>query len=64
MPQSLTVELSSPYVSGDVTDLRLGQDLGMVGGKYTFHAPIALKDGSTIVYTDVMDGWSNEDQTI
>lgn len=61
MPQSLTVELSSPYVSGDVTDLRLGQDLGMVCGKYTFHAPIALKDGSTIVYTDVMDGWSNED---
>lgn len=62
VPQTLEIELKSPMLpTQTVTDFRLGQDLGSLHGKYRFVAPMEFLDGSTIGYTNVMDGWWDED---
>ncbi|MCH5346564.1 MAG: hypothetical protein J1E63_05605 [Muribaculaceae bacterium] len=62
IPTRLSVDFVNPCIPEQtVSNIRLGQDLGDVEGKYTFYAPLALKNGSTVLYTDVADGWSSED---
>lgn len=62
LPSRLAIELSNPGIpTQHVTDFVIGQDLGIIKGKYTFYAPLALKDGSTVVYHDKVDGWGNDD---
>ncbi|MBP3298579.1 MAG: hypothetical protein J6L73_02730 [Muribaculaceae bacterium] len=62
LPSRLHVTLDNPVLPRQrVSKLPLGTQLGSVTGKYTFYAPLQLKNGSRIVYTDVMDGWSSED---
>lgn len=62
VPTRLSISFTSPCVpEQDVKNLKLGISLGNVSGKYTFYAPLALNEGSSVVYTDVVDGWSSED---
>lgn len=62
LPGSLAIDLISPCVDDKpATDLPIGRDLGPVSGNYTFYAPIELAAGSRIVYTDRIDGWSDDD---
>ena len=62
LPSSLAIDLNNPCVDNrPCFDLPLGRDLGTVGGTYTFYAPIELASGSRIVYTDRIDGWSDDD---
>lgn len=62
MPSSLAIKLDNPCLPDQpVKDLRLGTDLGKIDGRYSFLAPIALEQGSKIVYADDIDGWSSED---
>lgn len=61
IPSRLKISLDNPKLPVQrVQDLQLGTGLGAVTGKYTFYAPLALADGSTIAYTGTMDGWSSE----
>ena len=62
IPRKLSVDLINPVVPRQkVTNLKLGESLGKVHGSYTFFAPLNLKAGSSIVYSDREDGWSSED---
>ncbi len=62
VPTRLSIDFTNPGMPQQkVNNLKLGSSLGSVNGKYTFFAPLALKGGSTIVYTDVLDGWDSED---
>ncbi len=62
MPSSLEINLDNPCLpEQDVVNLPLGTSLGSVRGEYDFRAPVALTEGSKIVYADVADGWGSED---
>ena len=62
MPNSVSIDITNPAIpSQKVTDFLLGENLGSVNGKYTFYAPLDLKYGSTITYTDKITGMGNED---
>lgn len=62
VPSSLTVDFTGAKVPVQhVDNLRLGVNLGRVNGNYTFFAPLALGAGTSIVYSDVVDGWNSED---
>lgn len=62
MPSSLGIELDHPCLPDQpVKDLRLGSKLGEIHGNYSFMAPIALQQGSKIVYADDMDGWDSDE---
>lgn len=62
LPTSLGIHLDNPCIPMQkVTDFGLGKDISGVDGSYEFFAPLALKEGSTIVYTDTDDGWNDED---
>lgn len=62
IPDKLVINLVSPMIPDQqVADFRLGQSLGSMHGKYKFMAPLQFTDGSTIVYSDKIDGWSSED---
>ncbi len=62
IPNRLSISLDNPQLPDQpVKDLRLGTDLGDVSGNYEFIAPIALAQGSKIVYSDILDGWDAED---
>lgn len=62
IPDRLAINLMNPEITPQpVTDFRLGTNLGALTGKYRFVAPLQFADGSTIVYTDKVDGWMNDD---
>lgn len=62
MPSSLAITLDDPnFFEQPVENLRLGIGLDDVNGKYSFIAPIALEQGSKIIYADDMDNWDAED---
>ncbi|MCM1006091.1 MAG: hypothetical protein NC402_07330 [Prevotella sp.] len=62
IPKKLSVELVNPTIPVQhVKDLKLGENLGKIHGHYTFFAPLSLKAGSSVVYSDREDGWSSED---
>lgn len=62
MPNSVSIDITNPAIpSQKVIDFLLGENLGSVNGKYTFYAPLDLKYGSTITYTDKITGMGNED---
>lgn len=62
IPSRLGIALVNPQVPvSKVSNFRLGSSFGDVEGRYKFVAPFELKEGSTIVYTDTIDGWSDED---
>ncbi len=62
VPSRLGISLVDPKIpSQKVTNFRVGENYGSVHGKYTFTAPLELKQGSTIVYSSTEDGWSSDD---
>lgn len=66
IPDMLDIEMESkevknPEIFGDAVDFPLGVNLSTVEGSYTFFTPLALADGSSIVYEKTVDGWNDED---
>lgn len=66
IPTVIDIDFSSParpkpIVTGHASHFPLGQSLDQVRGIYEFTAPLALANGSTIVYTSTEDGWNDDD---
>lgn len=62
VPSKIDIKVVNPTVPRQsVNNFALGVTIGGVKGKYEMLAPLALSDGSTIVYTDTEDGWNDED---
>jgi len=62
LPDEIGIHLDDPCIpTSSVTDFALGRSIPGVDGKYELMAPLALKEGSQIVYTDTEDGWNDED---
>ena len=62
LPQSIGIRLDDPQIPPQpVADFDLGRYIDGVKGKYELMAPIALREGSVIVYSDREDGWNDED---
>lgn len=62
LPDQIEITLNDPkIVESDVVDFELGRNIEGVDGSYEFVAPLALGDGSTIIYSGVKDGWNDED---
>lgn len=62
LPTQITISVLDPQVPRqEVTDFTLGRNITGAKGKYDFMAPLALNDGSTIIYTDTEDGWNDDD---
>lgn len=66
LPHQLRIELANaatpePLVYGDAVDFQLGEPIESVDGTYCFFTPLALDNGSRIVYDTTEDGWDNED---
>ena len=62
IPSKINVDVVDPSIpETDVVKLQLGSTLPKVVGNYTFYAPLQLNDNSLIIYTDTLDGWSDED---
>lgn len=63
LPDELKIDLLNPQIPAqDVVDLDLSKNLPKVYGSYYFLAPLALKDGSKIIYSSVMDVNLNTNQ--
>ncbi|MDE6340304.1 MAG: hypothetical protein K2K97_11035, partial [Muribaculaceae bacterium] len=62
LPQAIDIELENPCIPlQTVTNFRLGQQINGISGSYDFLAPIALNDGSVIIYTQTEDGWYGDE---
>ncbi|MDE7437835.1 MAG: hypothetical protein K2M93_05065 [Muribaculaceae bacterium] len=62
LPEAIEINLINPGLPlQTVNDFRLGEKIPGIRGSYDFIAPIALKDGSKIIYSKTEDGWSDED---
>lgn len=62
MPDQIGITLNEPQIpTQHVTDFALGRTLPAVEGSYDLVAPLALKEGSKIIYTETEDGWNDED---
>lgn len=62
LPESIDIKLTDAKVPlQKVTDFKLGVKLDPVDGSYQLIAPLALKEGSLIIYSDTQDGWNDED---
>ncbi len=60
LPQKLEVDFIDPKIEGQATNFPLGQNIPSVKGNYTFRAPLALADGSQIVYSGTEDDWHSD----
>lgn len=62
IPARLSVVFNDTRVPRQhVTGYRLGYDYGNVQGHYTIVAPLEFANGSKLMYSDTLDGWSSED---
>lgn len=62
LPDRIDITLPSAGVpTQSVTGFTLPHTLPAVNGLYELIAPLALNDGSKIIYTEVRDGWSDDD---
>jgi hypothetical protein len=62
LPEKIAIELTNPeIVEGNVSDFALGRNIDGIKGSYEFVAPLALCNGSHIVYTKTNTGWNDED---
>lgn len=62
LPEQIEINLLNPELPFQkVVRFELGNPIDGISGTYDFIAPIALKTGSTIVYSDTKDGWNDED---
>lgn len=62
IPGSLNITLNNAGIpTQKVTNFALPNEFAKVSGDYEIIAPLALKDGSYIYYTEVRDGWYDDD---
>lgn len=62
LPSRIDISVISPQIPAqEVKNFNLGQSITGVSGHYELLAPMALKDGSVIVYSDTETGWGSED---
>ncbi|MCM1290380.1 MAG: DUF11 domain-containing protein [Prevotella sp.] len=62
LPETIEINLSDAKVPRQkVEDFELGVKLQPVVGSYDLIAPLALKEGSLIIYSETEDGWNDED---
>lgn len=62
IPKTIKVNATAPKMPRQTVEkFKLGTDLEAVKGCYTFYSKLDLNEGSTIVYTDTVDGWNDED---
>lgn len=62
IPESIDINVVNPQIPVQhVENFALGQTLGAIQGTYVFYAPLALTEGSVIKYSEVFDGWSDEE---
>lgn len=62
LPSQIAISVVSPQIpTQEVNDFSLGQNIAGVKGRYELLAPMALKDGSVIVYSDTETGWGSDD---
>ncbi|MDE6369573.1 MAG: hypothetical protein K2K94_10090 [Muribaculaceae bacterium] len=62
IPSYLAIQLNNPQIPDQtIVDMPIGQFIKEVRGKYEFHAPIALMEGSTIVYEETVTGWGSDE---
>lgn len=62
LPTSIGIRLDDPQIPlSRVSDFALGRQIPAVHGSYELIAPLALEEGSLIIYTDTQDGWNDED---
>lgn len=62
IPDAIGVELINPRLPVQtVTDFPLSGELDPVEGVYVLYAPLELTENASIVYTDTIDGWNDED---
>lgn len=62
LPDAIEINLIDPQLPRQkVINFELGKDINGIAGSYDFIAPIALKDGSKIIYSETKDGWSGDD---
>lgn len=62
LPTSIGIRLDDPQIpTQNVAKFDLGRYIDGVKGKYELMAPLALREGSLVVYTKCEDGWNDED---
>lgn len=62
LPEQIGIRLVDPQIPrSHVSDFALGNKLPAVEGTYELVAPIALEEGSVIIYSKQEDGWNDED---
>lgn len=62
LPEAIEIKLIDPGLPlQPVTDFKLDNEIKGINGSYDFIAPIALKNGSKIIYSDTQDGWYSDD---
>ena len=62
IPESIAINVVDPQIPiQHVEDFALGQELGAINGTYVFYAPLALAEGSIIKYSEIFDGWNDDD---
>lgn len=62
LPQTIKVDVVNPQIDEQhVEQFRLGSKINPVKGRYMLYAPLNLKEGSNIVYTDTISGWNDKD---
>lgn len=62
LPESLEINLVNPMLPTQTVErFELGSSIPGVEGKYEFLAPLALKNGSVIIYSTTENGWADDD---
>ncbi len=61
LPSSIEVDFDDPCAGpGEVRNFTVPNTLDKIQGSYHFYAPLNLGVGSTIVYDETTDGWSDD----
>lgn len=60
IPDRIIVDSENTRVKDVVEGVELGKNYGRVTGEYVLYAPLDLKENSTLIYTDTIDGWSDK----
>lgn len=62
IPNAIGVEVINPRLPAQkVTNFPLSGELDPVEGTYVLYAPLEFTKDANVVYTDMIDGWNDED---
>lgn len=61
VPERIGVEILEAMLPKQrVVDVPLKSTIGGIEGYYTFYVPLEFDEGTTIIYSDTIDGWGDE----